>query len=292
MGTQVQSVRTNSERAAIQRVAQALEAARDRIAAVMPKCLTPDRLFRVAMATIYRTPRLAQCTTESLVAAVHAAAELGLEPNGAIAHGYLIPRRNGKASKQAGCDVYEAQFLVGYLGLVELARRSGQVSSIYARVVFENDPMFRVVQGTNERLEHVPLLAGERGKPIAVYAVAHLKDGSQVFEVMNVADVEKIRQRSQSPEEGPWVTDWEAMAKKTVLRRLCRMLPLSVEMRRAFELDEDADRPEDVDQMRLAAKTQQRLAELRSRVDAIQVSSQTAPQELPATEDQIEEARR
>jgi recombination protein RecT len=142
----------------------------------------------------------------------------------------------------------QVTLIPGYRGLVELARRSGQLSTIYARVVHARD-VFHYAMGSDEKIEHVPSDEDEPGDLVAVYAVARFKDGGMQMEVMRKRDIEKIRTRSKSGNSGPWQTDYEEMAKKTVVRRLCKMLPLSPEIAKATQLDEQAERglPQDLD---------------------------------------------
>jgi recombination protein RecT len=129
--------------------------------------------------------------------------------------------------------------IIGYRGLLELARRSGQISSIRAVVVYEKDT-FKLTEGIEQTIHHERYLGGDAGKPVYVYAVARLKDNSVQVEVMSRAQVEAIRARSRSGTNGPWVTDWEEMAKKTVFRRLAKWLPLASErFEKALEMDND-----------------------------------------------------
>lgn len=197
---------------------------------VIPRHLSAERLVRVACSAASRQPLLLQCTPASFLQGFMLAAQLGLEPNGPMGHAYLIPYRNGKTGQ------YEAQFQVGYRGLVDLARRSGQIVSIEAHCVYANEK-HRVVYGLETVLEHEPLLSGDRGPFLAVYAVAHLKDGGVQAEVMTLADINAIRKRSRSGDSGPWVTDFGEMARKTVIKRLCKSLPISVELASALEAD-------------------------------------------------------
>lgn len=198
------------------------ERAKPSIAAVMPKHLTPDRLLKIALTATSRTPALLACSPQSLLLAVMQAAELGLEAGGLLGDGYLVPYKD------------RVTFIVGYRGLVNLARRSGQLRSIEAHVVRATDA-FEIEFGLETKLVHKPALEGEPGDVVAVYAVAHFRDGGYQVEVMTRAEVDAIRKRSRAAEDGPWVTDYAEMAKKTVIRRLCKYLPLSPELARALE---------------------------------------------------------
>ena len=205
----------------------------------LPKHVTVERFMRVAFMAVRNNPALLECTPESLVSACMTAAQLGLEPDGILGHAYLVPYNNRTLNRK------DAQFQVGYKGLIALARRSGEVRSIAAHVVHEKD-YFDYAYGLNEKLEHRPAV-GERGKPIAVYAVAHFKDGGHAFEVMQAEDVEKNRKKSKAGNDkndkpiGIWAEYTDEMWRKTAIRRLAKYLPLSVEFQRAAAMDEALD---------------------------------------------------
>lgn len=202
-----------------------LEKAKPKLAEVTPKHLSADRLVRIAVASCSKTPQLLQCSPTSVLNSVMQAAQLGLEPGGPLGDAYLVPYKN------------ECTLIVGYRGLVSLARRSGQIISIEAHVVHERD-RFVCKYGLDSVLVHEPDWSADPGAVIAVYAVARLRDGGVQYEVMTKAQVEAIRTRSRAGSSGPWVSDWAEMARKTVVRRLCKYLPLSVEMAEALDLDE------------------------------------------------------
>lgn len=201
---------------------------KDQIACALPRHMTADRMMRIAMTSVQRTPKLLDCKPVSLMAAVIQSAQLGLEPDGVLGHAYLVPYGD------------QVQLIPGYRGLIDLARRSGQVSTIYAQCVYEHDE-FDYAFGLDPKLVHRPSQDDEPGRVVYVYAVCVLRDGGKQFDVMSSAKVEKVRSQSRAANNGPWVTHWEEMAKKTVLRRLCKMLPVSIELQRAVALDELAD---------------------------------------------------
>jgi len=211
---------------------------RSQISAALPKMIDPNRFMRIVMSTLKADSKLLDCTTESIFRAVLASAQVGLEPDPVLGHAYLIPFWNSRARS------LEASFLIGYKGLIELARRSGQVISISAQVVYSGD-VFEFEYGLDEdRFIHKPALGIEdRGEPIAVWAKAALKDGGRAFEVMSVSDVNKIRdmgnaKNSKGDIVGPWRDHWDEMARKTAVRKLAKYLPLSSEFQRAAALDE------------------------------------------------------
>jgi recombination protein RecT len=198
------------------------------LALALPKHLNVERMMRICLTTVQRVPALLECSQASVLGSILQAAQLGLEPDGILGEAYLIPY-NGTC-----------QLIPGYKGLMKLARNSGQISTVYARVVHAKDA-FRYSFGLKDVLKHVPSLDEEPGEVSHAYAVARLKDGSVQFEVMSRREIEAIRKRSKAGKSGPWVTDWDEMAKKTVLRRLSKTLPASVELQRAVVLDEQVD---------------------------------------------------
>lgn len=199
------------------------EKVRAQIAAALPKHMTADRMARVALTALLKTPKLAQCKPESFMKAMMDCSAMGIEPDGRRAH--LIPYGD------------QVQLIVDYKGLVELVRRSGEVTSIMAQVAYSNDD-FAYTLGLSPDIQHKPAV-GERGEAIAAYAVAQLKDGAIQFEVMTTAEINSIRDRSKAAKSGPWVTDWPEMAKKTVFRRLTKWLPLSYEVHDALSKDDE-----------------------------------------------------
>lgn len=204
------------------------ETSKDQIKLALPRHMTADRLLRVAMTSIQRTPKLLDCTQQSLIACIMTSAQLGLEPDGVTGQAYLIPYGT------------TCTLIPGYQGLLSLARRSGEISTITAEVVYEKDT-YKIVKGLSPVLEHTPYSQSDPGALIAVYAVAKLKDGGVQFKWMWRWEVDRIRKRSKAANDGPWVTDYDAMAKKTVLRQICKELPRSVELAQAVAIDERAE---------------------------------------------------
>lgn len=210
------------------------------MALALPRHMTADRLARIATTEIRKTPALAKASQESFLGAIMQCAQLGLEPGSALGHAYLLPFGNGK-------DKYNrsnVQLIIGYRGMIDLARRSGQIVSLSARAVYERDE-FHFEYGLHEDLKHVPYEDGDAGALTHVYAVARLKDGGVQFEVMSRKQIEAIRAQSKAGNNGPWATHFEEMAKKTVIRRLFKYLPVSIEMQTAIGLDEQAEAGKD-----------------------------------------------
>lgn len=200
----------------------------------LPSICTPERFLRVAITAITKNPKLAECTETSLMSCLLDCAQLGIEPDGRRAH--LIPFYSNK-KKQMEC-----QLIIDFKGLVELVRRSGEVSNIIADVVKDNDE-FEVSK--KKVTKHTYSFKKPRGNPYAYWACAVMKDGSEQYEVMTKEDVEAIRKRSKSADNGPWVTDFDEMAKKTVFKRLTKWLTLSPE--NMAKLDEIEKKEFDID---------------------------------------------
>jgi recombination protein RecT len=216
-------------------VAKLLDSKKKQLAIALPKHITVERMLGVALRSIQKTPQLVECDQASLINAVFQSAQLGLECDGVLGHAFLVPFKK------------KVVLIPGYKGLLKLARNSGEISTIQAHEVRQKDT-FKFHYGLDPILEHIPTPDDDPGGIVAFYAVARLKDGSTQFEVMWVRQVNAIRDRSegyraakQYGKSTPWETDYAEMGKKTALRRLCKMLPSSVELARAISLDEEAD---------------------------------------------------
>jgi recombination protein RecT len=203
-----------------------LQTKRDAIATVATSGVDVDRLIKQAAIAAIENPNLANCEKASLVLSVARVCELGLDLSKTLGQAYLVPY--GKT----------ATLIIGYKGLIELAYRSGRVRMIDAREVRQGDK-FTWTGGTNPQVNHEPGELGKRGELIGVYCIIDMRDGSRKVEVMDKAEVDAIRRRSRSGNSGPWQTDYSRMATKTVIRRACQQLPLSPELKRAFEYDAD-----------------------------------------------------
>jgi len=228
-------------------------AMKNQLAAALPRHMTADRMIRIVTTEIRKNPTLAKCDTQSFVGAVVQCSQLGLEPGGALGHAYLLPfeKRKKDSSGNWFTERTDIQLIIGYRGMIDLARRSGQIISLSARAVREGDE-FSYEYGLEEILHHKP--GDDDASPIThVYSVAKLKDGGVQFEVMSARQVNQIASQSKSVKKNkdgsidwgstnsPWATHWEEMAKKTVIRRLFKYLPVSIEMQTAVVLDEKAE---------------------------------------------------
>ena len=199
------------------------------ISLALPRHLNADRMCRIALTEVRKNQGLLNCDRNSLLGAIVQCSQLGLEPGNNLGHAYLLPYGR------------ECNLIIGYKGLIDLARRSGQIISINAREVRENDE-FEIEYGIDEKLKHIPSME-DRGNLIGFYAIAKLKDGGHQFEYMTLSEINKIKDTSKSAKSrmSPWNDYYEEMAKKTVIRRLFKYLPVSIEIQRAITLDEQAD---------------------------------------------------
>ena len=201
-----------------------IQAGAKQFATALPKHINSDRFVRIAITTIRQNPKLAQCNQESLLGALMVSAQLGLEP-GVLGQCYLIPYGR------------ECQFQIGYKGMIELLRRSGQLKDIYAYSVYENDE-FEMTYGLDRDLKHKPNLQN-KGNFIGCYCVAVLKDDARAFEYMTKEEIEAHGKKfSKTYGNGPWKTDFEAMAHKTVVKKMLKWLPVSVEFLEMAAKDE------------------------------------------------------
>lgn len=191
----------------------------------LPSVITPERFTRMVLTALSSNPKLQACTPMSFMGAMMQAAQLGVEPNTPLGQAYLIPYGG------------VCQFQLGYKGLIDLAYRSGEVSSIQAHEVHENDT-FTYEYGLEPKLRHVPAQT-DRGPVTFYYAVLKLKNGGVGFEVMSRDDVETFaRKKSKAYNNGPWKTDFDEMAKKTVLKKVLKYAPLKTDFARAVASDE------------------------------------------------------
>lgn len=214
------------------------------IAKMLPKHLTAERLLKVATIAATTTPALAKCDIPSLVSAIAQCAQMGLEPNTVLGHAYLVPFNTKR--KVGGVDTWvnSVQVIIGYKGLIDLARRSGQIVSIAAHEVCANDE-FHYEYGLFEKLKHIPAMT-KRGEIIGFYAVAKLVGGGHCFEFMSREQVEEIREGSQGWQQAckfnkqashPWHKHFAEMGRKSAIRRLSKYLPLSIELADALSID-------------------------------------------------------
>ena len=221
-----QNAMQNGEKKTMQQYIKSMES---EIAKALPAVITPERFTRMTLSAISVNPKLGECTPKSFLGAMMTAAQLGVEPNTALGQAYLIPFRNH--------GTMECQFQLGYKGLIDLAYRSGEVSIIQAHVVCENDE-FEYELGMDPQLKHKPATKN-RGKAVAYYAMFKTKDGGYGFEVMSMEDIQNhAKKYSKSFGNGPWQTNFDEMAKKTVLKKVLKYAPLKSDFVRGVAQDE------------------------------------------------------
>lgn len=213
-----------------------IEAGKAQFAAALPKHLNSDRFTRIAITCVRQNPELAKCSVPSLLGSLMTIAQLGLEP-GVLGQCYLIPFRNAKLG------TVECQLQLGYKGMIELLRRTGQLSDIYAYTVYSNDE-FSIEYGLERKLTHKPAFNNPegRGEIVGFYSVAILKDGTRAFEYMTKAEVEahEEKYRKGKYKNNIWDKNFEEMSMKTVTKKMLKWLPISVEMIENLRKDEQS----------------------------------------------------
>lgn len=254
----------------VERFEDSLLGAMDKLMATAPEHIKRNqtRFAQLAISTCNRIPKLKECDLPSLLGCFMKCSTLGLEPSevDGLGRAYILPFYNGKARRM------EATFILGYRGMIDLARRSGKLKSIEARAVYAGD-VFEFEFGLSPKLRHVPG-AGDRtaDRLTHVYMVAFFSDGGSYYDVMTRAEVEAVRKRSKASNSGPWVTDFEAMAKKTVIRRAFPYLPVSVE-------DASAVATEEAENLAEAPSFGPIAAEVEGVEDAAPEDGKTAPED-------------
>lgn len=211
---------------------------KEQIAMALPRHLTPERMIRVALTAVSRSHQLQKCSPATIAGCVVQASILGLEPDGVLGEAYLVPFWNKKANNNKGG--YECQLIPGYQGMIKLVRNTGELKMIDVQEVCENDE-FDFEKGMEPYLRHKPAI-GDRGPVLKYWAGAVLTNGGKQFEVMTKEQIEAHRDRySKAAEHGPWKDSPEWMYKKTVLRKLVKLLPKSAQAQLAVALDERAE---------------------------------------------------
>ncbi|MHD0300169.1 recombination protein RecT [Rhodococcus qingshengii] len=201
----------------------------------MPKGAEAQQLIRDALTCLRQTPKLQECESNSVLGALMTCSQLGLRP-GVLGHAWVLPFWDNKSRG------YKAQLVIGYQGLVELSYRSNQIASLSARTIFAND-VYEVEYGLAEKLVHKPLMTGDRGEPVAYYAVVRFANGGSTYVVISHVEMLKYKQKYATAKSkegtvfGPWKDEFEGMAHKTCLRQLSKWMPKSTELALAVEND-------------------------------------------------------
>jgi recombination protein RecT len=239
-------------------VSDLLNKYKEQIAMALPRHLTPERMIRVALTAVSRSEKLQKCSPATIAGCVVQASILGLEPDGVLGEAYLVPFWNSKAANgKGGKGAYECQLQPGYQGLIKLVRNTGELKMIDVQEVCANDE-FDFEKGMDPYLRHKPA-AGDRGEVLKIWAGAVLTNGGKQFEVMTLQEIEdhrdkyskgafvwengrKVTDSKGDPVlQGPWRDSPEWMYKKTVLRKLVKLLPKSAQAQLAVALDERAE---------------------------------------------------
>lgn len=200
---------------------------RPAIERALPNAIGAERFARIVMTEVRRVPALLECSPESLLGALMLSAQLGLEP-GPLGHVYFVPFKK------------QVTFIVGYRGMIDLARRSEKLSGIRAATVYEGDGFDYEERARGPYLVHREASPDERGEVVCYYGHATIVRGTPLVKRLWPSDVEAARKRSPAARSGsgPWLTDFEAMAWKTCVRRMAPWLPMTVQAGRAIEVDE------------------------------------------------------
>jgi len=196
------------------------------IKAALPSHVKADRIVRIAQTMVKKNPRLGECHPHTVLGSIMLASQLGLEPNTPLGQCYIIPYKK------------DAQFQLGYKGLIDLCYRTNKYKTIYAMPVYDEDE-FDYQYGLNPDLTHIPGVRKDTSEPIAYYAVYKLENGGQDFRVLTRKDAEKHgRKFSKTFAKGPWQTDFDSMAMKTVIKQVLKYAPTTVELAQLDGLDD------------------------------------------------------
>ncbi len=213
-------------------LALALEKGIEKFRQVAPKYMNVERLTRLMLAARSRNPKIAKCSVESVLLFTMRCAETGLEPIGP-GGAWPVPFENRKN------NTCELTFIPDYRGLIGLAKKNGDVQDVLYYPVYANDE-FELEYGMNPNVIHKPFIGKERGELEGVYAIVVTPEGSKIPTWMNKDDIDSIRSRSKASGFGPWKTDYEAMALKTVIRRALKPFARSPQLQTAMEYDNEA----------------------------------------------------
>lgn len=246
MSAQTQQKPTGQHLAPIDAMKKDIAACEDQFSKALPGHIPAAKFVRTVQTALSLNPDIVKCTRESVLAACMRAASDGLILDGREA-ALVTFKKNMKKAKNAPDEwVDMAQYMPMVAGLIKRARNSGELSTLSAYVVYANDE-FEYELGDNEHIRHKPIITAERGNPILVYAIAHLKDGAIMREVMTMEEIRQVMQASKSVDTSsgnakpgtPWAKWWSEMARKSVIRRLSKRLPISSDLSSVFAADDD-----------------------------------------------------
>jgi recombination protein RecT len=202
---------------------EAIQNARNQFEGRLPKGMTVERFMFGLSTVVQKNPDLLMCDKNSLLLAAYEAAELGINLSPTLQYGYIIPYKvkddNGKIIK------VNAQFQIGYRGMVQKSYETGAFKAFFAEVVYENDKFSRTL-APKRVVNHTPG-DGERGKPIGAYAMVEIGDGYFDFEFLTEEQIQRHRNTSKAPTSLMWKTFWEEAWRKTAIRVLFKRVPLA-----------------------------------------------------------------
>lgn len=201
----------------------------DLLSNIVPNEMCAKRLIRLFYVELSKNPDLNICSVDSICGAIMSCAQMGLEP-GIAGMVYLIPRWDKDT------DTTKLTVQLGYRGMLEMAYRTGVISTIKAFTVYENDEC-SIELGKEDNIVHKRKI-GNKGNAVGYYAIVTMKDGEKHFDFMDIEDIEKVRARSKTPNYGPWKSDYDQMALKTVIRRILKLAPTSVNLNAGISFDE------------------------------------------------------
>ena len=202
---------------------------------VLPEHVTLDKFKRIVLTAVNRNPDLMEADRRSLFAACLDAATDGLPPDGRDAALVVFNTKDKKTQTW----IKKVQYMPMISGIYKKVRNAGEISTLSSHVVYTSDDFDYWIDEEGPHLKHAPYLVGDRGQVLLVYAVCKLKDGSVEIETMTTAEVEQVRQVSRAKDSGPWASWWGEMARKTVVRRLSKRLPMSSDLDRLTRRDDD-----------------------------------------------------
>lgn len=200
---------------------------KSRIIGMLPKNINPDRFLQIVFTELRNNPRLQECEPGSVLLSVSKAARFGLELGADLGQAYLIPRKG------------ICQMQTGYKGWIRLVMRSNpDITNIFAEAVYDDDE-FLCEMGTRPKIKHVP--GKIRKEVISFYAVCIIKGNSvPTFTMMTKAQVEEHRDKySADPKGKAWGDSFDEMAKKTVMKKLIKNMPVAIEDPDAYQVQRE-----------------------------------------------------
>jgi recombination protein RecT len=272
----------NQQITVIDEVRSAITKMTPQFALALPSHISPEKFQRVAITAIQNNPDLVQADRRSLYAACMKSAQDGLLPDGREA---ALVTFNTK--QKDGTWVKAVQFMPMLAGILKKVRQSGELATIHADVVYANDKFRYWVDTSGQHIEHEPILFGERGNAIGVYAMAKTKDGSIFVQPLSLADIEKIRAVSKSKDGGPWSQWWSEMAKKSAIRRLAKYLPQSTDVESILHADDELFEPAEPHQsnvVELQPIVTEDRPKRKSRLDKVKEAAQDTPHDAQTGE--------